>query len=490
MDPFIGWQIWVSSDPKVIDPTSLSIMGSVLAVNDSLTAFESVNCVNGGGKQCDVSTNGPGIVESSVVFIPGNPLPPGPISGLLFTITYKVVGLGTYSAIHMVNSIFADGTPNPVPSAPQDGLYGIAPGQDFSLNASPLVLSMGQGFSTNVSLTISEIGGYSGIVNITATTPASGLSLSLNATSIALSPSPTNVTLTVTTGLKTNAISYIVTVTGNSGTLSHQKTLTVSVNPPSDFAIGATPSGLKVHATSSGSSIINLVADRGFSGTIHLKMDVPPVLGLVATLAAVDLNISYNNPASTVFSVRTPPSAVPFKYLINITASSQSSTHGPVQIVVTSPSPDFSVQVGTSGYVVQAGQSRIFTLNTTSVDYFKGQIFLLASALSGIKSTFTRPSVHLDISNSSTSVLTIVTDAYLSPGNHDINVTALGTTFLGAPVNHSILITVIVIPVPIARTILGLQPVAYFGIVGLLWLGIIGAAVREIRKPKTKRFLG
>ncbi len=27
------------------------------------------------------------------------------------------------------------------------------------------------------------------------------------------------------------------------------------------------------------------------------------------------------------------------------------------------------------------------------------------------------------------------------------------------------------------------------GIVGVLWLGVIGAAIREIRKPKTKRFL-
>jgi hypothetical protein len=29
----------------------------------------------------------------------------------------------------------------------------------------------------------------------------------------------------------------------------------------------------------------------------------------------------------------------------------------------------------------------------------------------------------------------------------------------------------------------------YFGIVGTLWAGLIGVAVKEIRKPKPKRFL-
>ena len=87
------------------------------------------------------------------------------------------------------------------------------------------------------------------------------------------------------------------------------------------------------------------------------------------------------------------------------------------------------------------------------------------------------------------SLMTITTGACLARGNQVINMTALGTTFLGLSVNHTITTTITVIPVPIAKTILGLQPIAYFGVIGALWLGVIGAAIREIRKPKPKRFL-
>ncbi|SRR6266568_292432 len=161
----------------------------------------------------------------------------------------------------------------------------------------------------------------------------------------------------------------------------------------------------------------------------------------------------------------------------------------PFTITAKSPSPDFIFQIGSPGFVVQAGQSRTFTLNMTSVDYFKGQLFLLATSLSGIKEVFTRPSVALDFGSSSTSLMTITTDAYLAPGNYIVNMTALGTTFLGVSVNHTITTTITVTSIPIAKTILGLQPLSYFGIIGALWIAVIGAAIREIRKPKPKRFL-
>ncbi len=85
--------------------------------------------------------------------------------------------------------------------------------------------------------------------------------------------------------------------------------------------------------------------------------------------------------------------------------------------------------------------------------------------------------------------MTITTDAYLAPGNYIVNMTALGTTFLGVSVNHTITTTITVTSIPIAKTILGLQPLSYFGIIGALWIAVIGAAIREIRKPKPKRFL-
>jgi hypothetical protein len=493
LDPFNGWDIQIQSNPSVVNATSLSIDGNLLAVNDSIQLFQVANCIN--GSSCHASGDGMGVVHSAAFAI-GSQLPLGSSDGLLFTITYKVVGSGTYSSIHVFSAVIAD-APNPIPVSveTQDGTYGVPPGQGFKLSASPNATSMRIGFKVNVTVTVSSFGGYSGIVDLAPRSSQSGLLTSFNVTSVSLLPSrPSYVNLNVSSDpafSKYNQTGTVrITVTGTSSGLHETTAVSIDVLPPPDFVMGVSPSLLKIHATNSGSSIITLDTQSGFSGPIHLRMDVPPVPGLLASLGAADFTISPGQPATTVFAVRTPPSDLPFKYLINITASSQSSIHDPFQIIVRSPSPDFGFQIGGSGFVVQAGQSRSFTLNMTSVDYFKGQLFLLASSFSGMKEAFTRSSVALTFGNSSTSLMTITTDSYLAPGNHNINVTVLGTTFLGVPVNHTQIITITVVPVAVAKTILGLQPPIYFGIVGVLWLGIIGAAVREIRKPKPKRFLG
>jgi hypothetical protein len=143
--------------------------------------------------------------------------------------------------------------------------------------------------------------------------------------------------------------------------------------------------------------------------------------------------------------------------------------------MVQSPSPDFSFLLGGVGYVVQAGQSRSVVLTMTSLDYFKGQLFLLATSL--------------EFGNSTTSTLTITTDSGLKPGNYIITLTALGTTFLGASVTHATYMTLTVTQPILQTTILGVQPLVFFGIIGILSIAVIGAAIREVRKPKPKRFL-
>ena len=490
VDPFNGWDIQIESNQTVIKATTLSIAGNVLAANYSETILPAVNCINGINyptSHCD-SSDGPGIVHSAAVGLQGTP-PTGPVDGLLFTINYTVVGSGSYTPLLFLRHIVTNG-PTAISVSTRNGIYGIAPVQGFKLIPSPNSTSIRIGSKANITLTISSFGGYSGTVDLTLITSQSGLLLSLNVSGISLSPSrPSHVNVNVVADPAYPQASITITVTGTSSGLQESTTVSIlTLNKP-DFIFGVSPSILKIHATDSGSSIVTLDTDSGFSGSIHLKMDVPPVPGLIAFLGATDFTISPGKPGATVFAVRTPPSDFAFIYKINITASSQSLTHMPLLITVKSPSPDFAFQMGGSGYVVQAGQSRSYTLTMTSVDYFKGKLFLIATSLSGIKEVFSRPFVALDFGNSSTSLMTITTDAYLAPGNHIINMTALGTTFLGGRVNHTITTTITVVPVPIARTIIGLQPLAYFGIVGALWLGIIGAAIREIRRPKPKRLL-
>src|SRR5712692_7000290 len=128
IDPFNAWDISVSTDPTVISPQSLTDAGNLLAVNFTTTVFPLINCINGVGVGC-IATDGAGIAHSAVTGF-GPPPQTGPSSGLLFTITYKVItkSLTAFSTIHIFNDIIANGaTGAAVPHTTVDGLYGIKP---------------------------------------------------------------------------------------------------------------------------------------------------------------------------------------------------------------------------------------------------------------------------------------------------------------------------------------------------------------------------
>jgi hypothetical protein len=100
--------------------------------------------------------------------------------------------------------------------------------QDFTIVASPSSIPVQQCASNNmVIITITSLGGFSGIVTLTPSAPT-GLTAIVNPTTITMSGSAT---LTVTAGCTTpiSPPNYLVDVTGSSGTLSHKATVTVMV---------------------------------------------------------------------------------------------------------------------------------------------------------------------------------------------------------------------------------------------------------------------
>ncbi len=489
---FTGWDIHVKTNSSIINPTALTVHPNVIAENVSgSNPIELANCVNGfgtPGTNCSYDPFvGNGFVRSAVAN-QGNGVASG--DGLLFTVSYDVVAAG-FSNITILADTISNGSKGGVVHTTISATYGtpvVKP--DFFIGANPADLVLTLAVSHNVSqtstITLTSIDNFTGTANLSA---KATLQTTLSAKQVTLPKNGTSTfTITVWANSATTSTQYYVNLTAVIGTKSHSLLITVQVNPAPDFLISVSPSVLEIPATGYGLSAVTIDTQTSFSGQVHLKLDVPS--GPVAWLDATDFTISPGQPASTLFNVRTPSSDFPFKYLINITASSPSSTtHTPFTITVKPPKPDFSFQIASPDFVVQAGQSRTFTISTASVNYFKGQIFLLASTLSGINEKFSRQSLALEYGNSSTSLMTVSTDAFLALGFHSINVTALGTTFLGDPVNHSVIINVKIIPATSILTILGLHPLVYFGIVGTLLAGLIGVAVKEIRKPKPKRFL-
>jgi len=424
-------------------------------------------------------------VHSAAVAHQVNPPTTSSVCGLLFTINYTVIRIGSYSPLQILKAILLNGE-DPVSVTTRDGTYGIPFGQGFSLTASPDSPRIVIGSKANVTLTVSSYGGYAGTAELVLEGLPSGLRLSLNATSITLSPShPSNMTLTIATDPSFQPNQYVITVRATSNGFPHIAIVTILTTDKPDFAIYVSPSVLEIHAASSGSSIIRISTQSDFSSPIRLSVTVPLVPGLNVDLGAKDLMISPGSPGKTHLDFQIPDSPIPLVYRVNITATSQFSSHT-VTVLVIPPQPDFSFILGGTSHMVQAGESRTFTLAMTSVDYFKGHLFLFASSRFGFEEVFSPPTVDLDFGNSSTSTMTLTTDANSESGNRSLTLTAIGTTSSGASVTHTIVLTVTIAQRPIFEYNSWVQVFDLLGR-GRRWtlsLATILFAVRKARRLK------
>ena len=101
-----------------------------------------------------------------------------------------------------------------------------APAQpDFSLSASPSSVSVVQGNSANSTITVTDTGGFTGSVTLSASGLPSGVTASFG-TNPATSTSAVTFTASSTATLGTAT----VTITGTSGTLTHTTTISLTVN--------------------------------------------------------------------------------------------------------------------------------------------------------------------------------------------------------------------------------------------------------------------
>jgi hypothetical protein len=141
---------------------------------------------------------------------------------------------------------------------------------NFILGASPNALTVLQGGSGTSTVTVTDLNGFSGSVNLAASGLPSGVTAKL-------SPNPTSTTSTLTlTASATAALgTSTITITGTSWSLTSITTLTLKIVGP-DFSLTATPNTLTVPPGSSGTSTIAVVPVNGFAGSVTLAASGVP----------------------------------------------------------------------------------------------------------------------------------------------------------------------------------------------------------------------
>ena len=250
-----------------------------------------------------------------------------------------------------------------------------------------------------------------------------------------------------------------------------------------DFALKASPPTLRISPNATGNSTITLETRTGFSSSTDLRLDSPPVMGLTASLTPLIITTSSNGSIAAL-TVHAPDSAVPFLYLLNITATSSSSSQvSTLTVPVQPPSPDFTFSTQTSEVDLNAGQSITSVLTVTSINYFRGHVHLVGSTGLGTEE-FSPPNVYLDFGNSSKPIATFTIDQKIPSGRYNVTLSAIGTTDSGANVTHIIVVGV-TINKPVALTaFLTPEGLAYLGLLGAFSLVLVAASMRLTKRRK------
>jgi cellulose 1,4-beta-cellobiosidase len=182
----------------------------------------------------------------------------------------------------------------------------------FTLKPSATSLTVAQGSSGTDTITVTDVGTFTGSVSFTESGLPSGVTASFSPTS---STSSSVLTLTASSTATTGA--FTVTVTGTSGSTTATTTFTLSVTG-SGAGFTLTPSGstLSVTQGSSGTDTITVKDVNGFTGSVSFA----------ATGMPSGVTASFSPTSSTSSSVLT------------LTASSTATTGGPVTVTITGTS--------------------------------------------------------------------------------------------------------------------------------------------------------
>jgi subtilase family serine protease len=278
-------------------------------------------------------------------------------------------GWGSPNGSGLINSLAGSSTPS------------------FTLSSSPSSVSITQGGSAGTStITVTDVGGFSGSVTLAA----SGLPSGVTAT-FGTNPTTSTSTLTLTASSTATTGTATVTITGTSGSLTATTTiaLTVSAAASPNFTIGASPTSLTVTQGSNGTSTITITSQNGFDSATTLSASGLPS-GVTAAFSTNPVTPASGGSATSTLTLTASSSATVGTATVTITGTSGSTSHSTTisLTVSSSATPNFTLSLSPNSFTVDEGGNVSTTLTITSVGGFHSSVDLSVNEFpSGVSAT-------------------------------------------------------------------------------------------------------
>ena len=291
------------------------------------------------------------------------------------------------------------------------------PGPSFTLTPNPSSFTITPGNQATSTITVTALNGFSGTVGLTVTGCPANSTCTLNPTSVTLPPTQ-NSTLTVQTTSTTPGGTYLLTITGTSGSLTLTTTVTLIIP---DFSISAVPASQTLAAGGSVTYSATVAPVNGFSGTVGLTVTGCPTNSTCTLNPTSETLPPARNSTLTVQTSSTTPGGT---YTLTIKGTSGSTVHS-TSVTLVVKTADFSITSGTSFVRINPGGKAGYGLTITPLLGFDGKVRLTVSGLPASSSRAFRPNpVQVTYPTTSSSTLTVSTTTGTPVGTYTLTITA------------------------------------------------------------------
>ncbi|HSJ65613.1 MAG TPA: hypothetical protein VK922_17105 [Gemmatimonadaceae bacterium] len=308
-------------------------------------------------------------------------------------------------------------------------------GCDDDPSTSPFVQSIGvalgagsltleQGETGTVTVTVTRGGGYAGAVTLSLTAVPDELTAALDPVSLSGAGAST---LTLTAGQSAVPGTYDLIVTGSgAGVASRSATLSVTITAPSQspsIGVALSATALSLAQGQSGTVGVDISRGGGYTGDVSLAAS-----GLPAGVTAAFTPASVSG-ASSVLTLVAASGATPGTYTITVTGSGAGVTDASANLTLTvstpSPSPFIGVRLNADEIWVARGQSRQWEAIVTRGNGFTGTVSLTIEGLPpNVVATLTPSSLSAGVSGS---LLILTAESGAATGTTNVTVRARGS---------------------------------------------------------------
>jgi len=269
----------------------------------------------------------------------------------------------------------------------------------FTIDFSPSTLSVMQGDSGTVFITVTSVNNFSSPVSLSFSGAPIGVSINFDNNPVTPPPGGSDSsTAYFSVDSSVTAGTYAMTLTGtsSSGTQNYDFTLQVTPQPtPGDFGISVSPQSVNAPSGGSATSTVTITSISGFTSPVSFSAsDQPP--GVDITFSPNTVTPPAGGSANSAVMISVASYVQTGFYPITITGSGGSSTAAVViehsaelDLQVSSPQ-DFTITVNPSSANIQQGKSTTATIIISGIGGFSSPVGLSTSngVPSGVQVSF------------------------------------------------------------------------------------------------------